>query len=105
MTRSASLVALLLARWQTVSRTLSAALLVCGLAVLATTAHASNEPDALTDRIVTLEREGRSHPFESADALEQLLPATPDHSPQRLELLTVHGLMLALTSHASGRAP
>ena len=92
--------AFLFARSRAALRTLCMALLVSGLGALASTSLAAPEPDPLTTRILTLERDGRATPVESAAALEQLLPSTPEHSPQRLELLTVHGLMLALTSRA-----
>ncbi|MES2099283.1 MAG: diguanylate cyclase [Pseudomonadota bacterium] len=49
-------------------------------------------------RILALESQGRAHPFEAAKALDALLPATPEHGAQRLELLTVQGLMLAVAA-------
>ena len=49
----------------------------------------------LTGRILALEDSGRARPFEAAQALEALLPATAAHGTQRLELLTVQGLVLA----------
>ena len=52
-------------------------------------------PDELTGRILALEDSGRARPFEAAQALEALLPATAAHGMHRLELLTVQGLVLA----------
>ncbi len=52
-------------------------------------------PDELTGRILALEDSGRARPFEAAQALEALLPATAAHGTHRLELLTVQGLVLA----------
>jgi diguanylate cyclase (GGDEF)-like protein len=66
-------------------------------AVLGAPARAQ-APDDATARILALENEGRAHPFEAAKALEALLPATPPSSTQRLELLTVQGLMLAVAA-------
>ena len=78
------------------ARALIAALV---LAVLAPVAHAAPAAtDPTTARILALESLGRARPNEAADALEQLLPLTPEHSAQRLELLTVQGLVLALAS-------
>jgi len=48
-------------------------------------------------RIRTLESEGRAHPQQAADTLELLLPSTGKFSPQRLELLTVQGVTLAMS--------
>jgi diguanylate cyclase (GGDEF)-like protein len=48
--------------------------------------------------IRALEDKGRAHPQETADALERLLPSTAEFSPQRLELLTVQGLILAVST-------
>ncbi len=47
-------------------------------------------------RILALEKLGRARHAEAAQALEALLPETPAHGAQRLELLTVQGLMLAV---------
>ena len=46
-------------------------------------------------RILALESQGRARPIEAAEQLDRLLPLTPEHSAERLELLTVQGLMLA----------
>ena len=51
--------------------------------------------DAATQRILALENAGRARPVEAAQALETLLPALPAGSRERIELLTVQGLMLA----------
>lgn len=78
---------------------LLAALCVGAFALLP--AVARSEPDAAVgERILELESLGRARPNEAAAALEQLLPGTPDHSAQRLELLTVEGVMLGLASQA-----
>jgi len=45
--------------------------------------------------LATLEREGRAQPLEAARAIEALLPGVEQFSPQRLEMLTVLGLLLA----------
>ena len=87
-----------------VARALCAVLLVaCGLG-RADDAPASHAVDASTVQIVALEGQGRSRPNESADALQQWLPLTPEHSLQRLELLTVQGLMLAAKGSAAERS-
>lgn len=52
--------------------------------------------DATSTRILALESLGRARPAEAADTLERLLPFTAPYSAQRLELLTVQGLMLTL---------
>ena len=72
--------------------TLAAALI--GLAPLAAV-HAADDAGA---RILALEKLGRAQPFEAAKALDALLPDAPAHSAQRLELLTVQGLMLAVAA-------
>ena len=54
--------------------------------------------DATTLRILALESQGRAHPTEAAAQLEQLRGVMPERGPQRLELLTVQGLMLAVAS-------
>ena len=53
-------------------------------------------------RILTLESQGRARPTEAAAELEQLRPSAPEFSRQRLQLLTVQGLMLAVASQAEG---
>ena len=55
-------------------------------------------PADVTARILTLESLGRAQPTEAAAQLDQLLVATAEFSPERLDLLTVQGLMLATTS-------
>jgi diguanylate cyclase (GGDEF)-like protein len=72
-----------------------AALLLAALLAAPVRAQA---PDEVTQRILALENQGRAHPFEAAQALEALLPATPAFGAQRLELLTVQGLMLAVAA-------
>ncbi len=49
-------------------------------------------------RIAEIEHQGDARPREAAHALEQLLPLTAPFSPERLELLTVRGLLLAFAS-------
>ena len=76
-------------------------------AVLALTLAAGGGAGAQTAatldaRIAEQEYLGRAHPVESAAVLERLLAETVEFSPQRLELLTVQGLMLALGSDADG---
>ena len=78
---------------------------------MATGAIAGPEPEAaasaasapatasdLTARILELERLGRARPTDAAAQLERLLDATAPHSLERLELLTVQGLMLTQAS-------
>jgi len=63
---------------------------------------AQTAPAAQTEeRILELENLGRARPNEAADALEQLLPSTPEHSALRLELLTVEGVMLGFSSQGA----
>src|SRR5260221_9503681 len=56
--------------------------------------------DALTQsqRIIDIEHDGDGHPHQAAQALEQLLPQTAPFSLERLELLTVRGILLNLAS-------
>ena len=54
----------------------------------------------LAERIAELERLGRARPSETAETLEALLPSTAEHSADRLELLTVQGVMLGVASQA-----
>jgi diguanylate cyclase (GGDEF)-like protein len=66
------------------------------LALLAFNAAQAQPTVALEARILALESLGRAHPTEAAEQLERMRPETADFSPQRLELLTVQGLMLAV---------
>ena len=50
----------------------------------------------IDDLILALESRGRGQPSQAAAELEALRPSTPEFSAQRLELLTVQGLMLAV---------
>jgi diguanylate cyclase (GGDEF)-like protein len=61
--------------------------------------------DSVTARILALEDSGRGRPFDAAQALEALLPATAPHGAQRLELLTVQGLVLAAGAPADSIEP
>ena len=67
-----------------------------------TGAAMAESTDDTTQRILALESLGRARVAEAATLLDQLRPSTPEHSPQRLELLTVQGLILAVASHADG---
>lgn len=58
-------------------------------------AEARNAADFDTT-LLALEAAGRARPTDTAEELERLLPETAEFSPQRLELLTVQGLMLAV---------
>jgi len=83
------------------------AALVCGLWLAAPAVHAGPGPASamasmpapratpLQQRIEELEHEGVARPKQAADALAHLLPPTGDASPQRLELLSVRGMLLA----------
>ena len=75
-------------------RHVTLAAVLIGLAPLAAV-HAADDAGA---RILALEKLGRAQPFEAAKALDALLPDAPAHSAQRLELLTVQGLMLAVAA-------
>ena len=69
------------------------------LGLIVSVAPALAQPiDKTTQRILALESLGRARPSEAAAELDKLRPATAEFSPQRLALLTVHGLMLALAS-------
>lgn len=76
-----------------------ALVLTCGAPV-----EASAAPFAVdaTGIILELENLGRGRPIQAAQQLEQLRGATAEFSPQRLELLTVEGLTLAVASQAEG---
>lgn len=72
------------------------AALALGLVFLST-AQADGAAD-VTARILVLEQDGRAHPTEAARALESLLESTAPDGAQRLELLTVEGMVLAEAS-------
>ncbi len=72
--------------------------LVCLLALAPVAPARAQAVDETTQRILVLESLGRARPTEAAAELEQLRAATAELSPQRLELLTVQGLMLAVAS-------
>ena len=80
------------------TRALAAVLLLGALLGWAPRVNAALVPDDTTLQILAQERLGRAQPAAAAHALEALRPATADFSPQRLELLTVQGLMLAVAS-------
>src|SRR4051812_11599694 len=68
---------------------LTAAALVAGMSPV----RAQGAP--LRDELIlSLESRGRAQPAQAAAELESLLPSTTEYSAQRLELLTVQGLML-----------
>ena len=71
--------------------------LASALVALAAVATAQSASDTAA-RILALESQGRAQPFEAAKALDALLPATPEQGAQRLALLTVQGLMLAVAA-------
>ena len=67
--------------------------------LLAVSGPALAQPaDVATLRVLVLESQGRALPTQAAAALQQLRGQTDEFSPQRLELLTVQGLMHALAS-------
>jgi len=61
-------------------------------------AWAQTAPLPLAQQVLALESLGRARPAEAGQQLLQLLPATAEFSPQRLELLTVLGLAHANAS-------
>jgi diguanylate cyclase (GGDEF)-like protein len=65
------------------------------LSTLLAGAAAAAADGGLLARIRALEHEGDSHPREAAEALEALAPQTAPFSAERLDLLTVRGLLLA----------
>ena len=81
-----------------------ASALGCLFAAIGAAALAQPADDAHA-RILALERSGRAHPFEAAKALDALLPSTAANGAQRLELLTVEGLMLAEAAPPDAMAP
>jgi diguanylate cyclase (GGDEF)-like protein len=64
------------------------------LIVMGTLAPGAQAASALLDRILAIEHDGDSHPRAAAQALEALLPSTAPFSTERLELLTVRGILL-----------
>ncbi len=88
-------------RWQSLGSVLMLVLAcVPMLGFVPTSRAASPDADDTTQRILALESLGRARPGEAAEQLEQLRATTAEFSPQRLELLTVQGLMLAVASQA-----
>ena len=89
-----------LARTVALARALCVAALIGG--ALAHVPRASAQPVTTVSatewpaRLLALESEGRAHPIEVSDELERLLPQTAERSPERLELLTVQGLIRAV---------
>ena len=84
-----------LARRWSLRRAWPIAALLLGALLAAPALARAQAPGDATGRILALEDMGRARPFEAAKALEALLPATLPFGAQRLELLTVQGLMLA----------
>lgn len=76
--------------------------LLCALlgavAVAAWAGSTAPATDPLVQRIAALEHRGDTAPREAADTLGELLLATAPGSAQRVELLTVRGLLLASAS-------
>ncbi|MDE2298848.1 MAG: hypothetical protein KGK18_11860, partial [Burkholderiales bacterium] len=71
--------------------------LACTAPIEASAAQSAVDPTA---RILELEDLGRGRPTEAARQLDHLRGATAEFSPQRLELLTVQGVTLAVASQA-----
>jgi diguanylate cyclase (GGDEF)-like protein len=72
---------------------------VCLASVQAALAQQPAAPSSsarIDELILALESKGRGQPNQAAAELEALRPSTPEFSAQRLELLTVQGLMLAV---------
>jgi diguanylate cyclase (GGDEF)-like protein len=65
----------------------------CCLLPWAAVAMAADAPP-LQQQIITLEHQGDGQPREAAQALDRLLDSTAPFSPERLELLTVRGILL-----------
>src|SRR5689334_20100981 len=79
-------------RNRSIVATLLAAVLAMGMPL------AARAQDDLLARIQALEHDGDSRPRQAAQALEALAPRTAPFSPERLELLTLRGLLLAQAS-------
>ncbi len=75
------------------------------LAASAPAARAQTTGTDTSARLLALESLGRADPFGAAEALDALLPDTPEHGAQRLELLTVQGLMLAVAAPPDAKEP
>jgi diguanylate cyclase (GGDEF)-like protein len=86
--------------WHRLGFALALALALAGSVAIGP-ATAQPATDA-SERIRALESLGRARPVEAAAELEQLLASTPELSPQRLELLTVQGLLLSTASQTIG---
>jgi diguanylate cyclase (GGDEF)-like protein len=74
--------------------------LACALVQAAAPAPATppSSTPGLHEHILAIEHEGDAHPHEAAAKLERLLPSTAPFSAERLELLTVRGVLLAFAS-------
>ena len=96
----------LLLRRRALRQLLAHAALLLGLVQASAGLAQAAAPTAdATERILALERQGRAQPFRAADALEALLTETSPHGAQRLELLTVKGLMLATAAPPDAMEP
>ena len=74
----------------------SAGLLIAACLFGMRAAFAQASADEVERLIQELESKGRAQPDQAAAELEALRPSTSEFGPQRLELLTVQGLMLAV---------
>ncbi|MDP9043584.1 MAG: GGDEF domain-containing protein [Pseudomonadota bacterium] len=69
-------------------------------------AIAAGAPGSATARILALEKLGRARPGDASKQLEALCDSLPVHGSERVELLTVQGLMLATASqYAAAERP
>jgi len=82
-----------MARWLLAA---SAGILIAACLLGARAAFAQASDDGVEQLIQGLESKGRALPNQAASELEALLPSTAEFGSQRLELLTVQGLMLAV---------
>lgn len=95
-----------LLRYRCTRRLLAGAALMLGLVPAGPAlAQTAGTPTDATARILALEWQGRAQPFPAAAALEKLLPETPPQGAQRLELLTIEGLMLAAAAPPEAMEP
>ncbi|HUG22990.1 GGDEF domain-containing protein [Piscinibacter sp.] len=69
-----------------------------GLLLACASVLAAPEPMDRAEQIAALDHRGATAPREAAHALDRLLPMVPPFSAERLELLTVRGLLLASTA-------
>jgi diguanylate cyclase (GGDEF)-like protein len=74
--------------------------LLIAACLLGPLAARAQKPEQVDELIRALESKGRALPNQAAAELDALRPSTAELSPQRLELLTVQGLMLAVAWQA-----